>query len=323
MEPPTTAKQFVQFDRGRTQTILLSFTESDIREWAECDPSGMKCVGLISAMFMTTTSSLPATAFLPQLLQQPLLFDLSVPSLVCITERNLPVNARLELHYYAVTDVFTVRILGVELKGDALRFQWTNTDQWTYTANAPEPVVTGPPFQVKAALRIGDGINTLRMDPPITPIVHGAIKRSSLSGIMVEVAYGFGFSITPDFGDTDQLVIVTAKTSQPSRLKRLATIQNGETTVYTNAKGFITDPRRVMDLAVACYQDTTIMVKWLLQALQMLDTPGLPYTAFIQRSCRMMLTGEAAKAFWLVLWRGSLSVDRMSMVGVEVVAEFA
>ena len=216
------------------------------------------------------------------------------------------------------------------MNGDSIRFQWTDsaaapTDTWTFTTNSLEPIVTAPPLNnPSSSLRIGNDINMLRIDPPISPVIHGAVKRSALSGILVEVAYGFGFSRLPAFGDTDQIVIVTAKSTQPSRLKRLATSKDGETTSYTNAKGFISDPRRVMDLGVACYQDKALMIKWLLQSMQLLETADLPHTAFIQRSCRMMLTGEVAKGFWLVPWRGSsFNVDRMSLVGVEVVAEFA
>jgi hypothetical protein len=163
----------------------------------------------------------------------------------------------------------------------------------------------------------------LRIDPPITPVIHDAVKQSTIAGILVEVVYGFGFTAMPAFGDTDQIITITAKSTQPSRLKRLATSREGETTTYTNAKGFISDSRRVMDLGVACYQDRTLAVKWLLQALQLLDTSNLPLVAFIQRSCRMIVTGEVSKSYWLVPWRGVLNADRTLPTGVEVVAEFA
>ena len=78
-----------------------------------------------------------------------------------------------------------------------------------------------------------------------------------------------------------------------------------------------------MDLGVSCYQDKSLMIKWLTQSMQLLDTQGLPCAAFIQRSCHMIMTGEVAKGFWLIPWRGALSFDRTALVGVEVVAEFA
>ena len=321
LDPPSTMKQFVQFDRGR-QSLLLSFTKSQIHEWAVCDQFGTICTGSIGALFLTTISPLPATEFLPQLMQQPLRFDMAVPSLVCATNRTLPSNARVELHYYAGTDTYTVRTSGAELSGGQLRFQWAAAE-WIFTANAPEPVVTAPP-NPSASLRIGNDINMLRIDPPITPIVHGATRRYARTGILVEMYYGFGFGNLPQYGDTDQIVIVIAKSTQPVRLKRLTTSNNnGETTMYTNTKGFISDSRRVMDLGLACYQDKALMVKWLLQAIQLLDTTGIPHAAFIQRSCQMILSGAVAKAFWLVPWRGGLTVDRMSHAGVEVAAEFA
>jgi hypothetical protein len=319
LDTPSIVQQFVQFDRGR-QSVTLSFSEQELRAWAACDD--LRCTGFVGALFLTLMSPPPIAAFLPQLMQQPLQFEKSVPPLVCTASRALPQHARAELHYYASTDIFVVRILGAELNGEHLRFQWTNTDEWTVTANAPEPVVTGPPTP-SAALRIGNDINMLRIDPPITPVIHGAVKRSAAAGIVVEVVYGFGFKELPEPGDTDQIVIITAKSSQPTRLRRLATSRNGETTTYTNAKGFILDPRRALDLGVSCYQDSALMVKWLLQAMQLLDTPDIPHSSFVQRSCRMVLSGEVAKAFWLAPWRGALNVDRRSPSGVEVVAEFA
>ena len=93
LDPPSTVKQFIQFDRGR-QTFTMSFTESQIRQWTICDGTGMTCIGSIGALFLTTISPLPTTAFLPQLIQQPLRFDMGVPSFVCTTTRNLPANAR-------------------------------------------------------------------------------------------------------------------------------------------------------------------------------------------------------------------------------------
>lgn len=317
--PPATVKQFVQFDRGR-QSLALSFTEKDVRAWADCGDT--VCVGTVGALFITRLSSaLPTALFLPQLIQQPLRFDMRVPSLVCTAAQSAATQTRAELHYYAATDTYIVRLIGVALSGDQLQYQWTNTAAWTFTPNAPEPVVTAPPLNT--ALRIGNHVHMFRIDPPITPVVHGAVKRSALAGILVEVMYGFGFKMLPTSGDTDQIVIIAAKSTQPVRLKRLATIFRGETTQYTNAKGFISDSKRVMDLGVACYQDKALMARWLLQAIQLLDTPGLPYEDFIQRSCRMILTGDAAKAFWLVPWRGGPSVDRLSPAGVETVAEFA
>jgi hypothetical protein len=154
--------------------------------------------------------------------------------------------------------------------------------------------------------------------------VHGAVTRSASAAIAVEIAYGFGFSARPAFGDTDQIIVVTARSTQPARLKRLLTIAraDGQPTTYTNAKGFIADTRRVLDLGIACYQDKTTLHRWLLQALQLLDTGGLPYAEFARRSCQPVLSGEVAKAYWLVPWRGPI-VDRAAAAGVDVLAEFA
>ena len=320
IEPPAAIKQFVQFDRGR-RSVTLSLTQKELQAWAACNPS--TCTGSVAALFLTLTTPLPTTSFIPQLIQQPLRFDMNVPSLVCTTTRELPTQARAELHYYVATHTYTVRVLGVKWNGGQIRFQWTNSDTWAYTENALEFVVTSPPEDDPyAALRIGNDVHMLRIDPPMAPVVHGTVKQSVLEGILVEMAYGFGFSRMPSIGDTEQIIIITAKSVQPARLKRLASSQNGETTAYTNAKGFISDSKRVMDLGVACYQDKSLMVKWLLQAIQLLDTPGVPHATFIQYSCRMVWAGEVAKAYWLVPWRGGVSVDRTLPAGVEVVVEF-
>jgi hypothetical protein len=330
--PPSLVRQFVQFDRGRN---TLTFTQAEIRSWAACDTATGICTGIIGALFITAMQRSPhtttMTAFLPQLIQQPLRFDLGVPPLVCTTLRNLPtMQARAEVHHYAATEMYTVRILGAELKGDAVSFQWTSDTAWSSTANAPELVVSPPPGG--ASLRITDAITTLRIDPPITPVVHGAVHRSTHAGILVQLRYGFGFSALPSPGDTDQIIIVTAHSTQPVRLRRLATTTTlnggggggGEwQTTYTTSRGFISDARRVLDLTVACYQAKAALSGWLLQALQMLDTERFPHTDFVQRSCRLVFSGEAAKAFWLVPFRGPGITDRTAPAGVDVIAEFA
>lgn len=352
----TTARQSVQFDRGRG-SVVLSFTQREIRAWTGCGADATVCTATIGALYLTSPTAPPVTAFLPQLTVRPLRFDFAVPPLVCPTRRALPSPlTRAEVHYYAATDTYTVRLIGgAGLSGAIIRFRWGEGDDgqaeegggWTPTPNSPEPVLSAPPYlpsgggaggsgggEAETApplhlalptLRLTDGVNTLRIEPPIRPVVHGAVMRTTLSGILVEVAYGFGFARAPSFGDTEQVVIVTARSTQPARLRRLATSQGGETTVYTTARGFIADTRRVLDLGVACYnQDRAAMVRWLLQGIQLLDTPGLPHAEFIQRSCRMVLSGEVAKAYWLVPWRGNLlPVDRRAQGVLEVVAEFA
>jgi hypothetical protein len=336
LDPPNSAKQFVQFDRGREKTQLnrytLSFTESEIRRWATCNDETLVCIGSIGALFATATNTTPFQSFLPQLHLQPLQFEMGVPPLVCATQRDLPNLARAELHYYAMADIYTVRILGVVLKGDMVKFQWGNAGYyyndsiWQETNNtASELAISPPPQDPLSILRITDSMTTIRIEPPIKPVVHDAMHRSTHAGIMVELLHGFGFSAVPSPGDTDQIITVTAKSTHPMRLKRLVTVsQNGQFIVYTNPKGFISDSKRVVDLGVACYQDTTPLAAWLLQALQLLDTEGLPYEDFVQRSCEMVFTGEVAKAFWLVPHRGIITADsRTAPAGVDVIVEFA
>ena len=235
-----------------------------------------------------------------------------------------------------------MRVMGVELQrpgenddddDSIIHFQWGEGGVWIPTKNtppeffvsAPPPIIQPPNNSTDSqVLRITDGITTLRIDPPITPVVHEAVARSTHAGILVELSYGFGFSTMPSSGDTDQIVIVTARSTQPARLKRLASVEGrgGAITVYTTTKGFIADTRRVLDLGIACYQNQAALSRWLLQALQLLDTPGLPHADFVRRSCQMVFSGEVAKAFWLVPHRG-FTVDRTAPAAVDVIAEFA
>ena len=76
LDPPNSAKQFVQFDRGRDETQLnrytLTFTKAEIRQWATCNEETLVCIGSIGALFATATSTPPFQSFLPQLHLQPL-----------------------------------------------------------------------------------------------------------------------------------------------------------------------------------------------------------------------------------------------------------
>ena len=94
--------------------------------------------------------------------------------------------------------------------------------------------------------------------------------------------------------------------------------------MYTTPKGFISDTKRVVDLGIACYQDRPTLHRWLLQAMLLLDTPeGLPYAEFARRSCQMVVSGQVAKAYWLVPGRITITDRKADDVGVEVLAEFA
>ena len=329
--PPSSIKQFVQFDRGRKPfRYILSFTEQEIRSLTSCVDT--MCTGTIGALFMTTVTV--SSTMLPQLVQQPIQYNLNVPPLVCSTRRNLPMQARVEMHYYATTNTHTVRILGAELSGDLVRYQWVSGNvisEWTQVSNSLELIIAhlplnDPTFNA-SSLRIMDATTTtLRIDPPFTPVIHDSLTQSTHAGISVNIQYGFGFSAMPSFGDTDQIVIVTARSTQPARLRRLVTVTNpgGQSVAYTTPRGFISDTRRVVDLGIACYQGNSLLSKWLLQALQLLDTEGLSHARFIERSCRMVISGEAAKAYWLVPYRGATSInDRTALAGVDVIAEFA
>ena len=333
-DPPSSIKQFVQFDRGRQPySYTLSFTEQEIRAWASCNNATGICIGTIGALFITKVTRPPTAFFLPQFIQQQLQYNLNVPSMVCTTSRTLPKQARAEMHYYVAADTYTVRVLGMELRGDVISYQWVSADaavtEWNEIPNSLELIILNlpsndPTFNV-SSLRIKDATTTtLRIDPPITPVVHGSLMRSTHAGISVDIQYGFGFNTLPSFGDTDQIVIVTAKSTQPTRLKRLVTVTNpgGLTVAYTTSKGFISDTKRVLDLGAACYQDNSILSRWLLQAIQLLDTEGLAYSQFVERSCHMVISGEVAKAYWLVPYRGSIA-DRIALAGVDVIAEFA
>jgi hypothetical protein len=69
--------------------------------------------------------------------------------------------------------------------------------------------------------------------------------------------------------------------------------------MYTTAKGFISDPKRALDLAVACngMLDTAAMVRWLEAALGLI---GSNTESFVEGACRRVQKGEVSKLYWLV-----------------------
>jgi len=69
--------------------------------------------------------------------------------------------------------------------------------------------------------------------------------------------------------------------------------------VYTTAKGFISDPKRALDLTVACngMLDTATMVRWLEAALGLI---GSSTESFAEGACRRVHNGEVSKLYWLV-----------------------
>ncbi|MBV5346102.1 MAG: hypothetical protein JZU63_11630, partial [Rhodoferax sp.] len=90
----------------------------------------------------------------------------------------------------------------------------------------------------------------------------------------MSIGYGFNFSTTPSPGDSEQIIFISAKSPQPIRLKNLAILAQEFTVLYTTPKGFITDPKRVLDLGMACSQPTPTLSQWITNAMSILpDNP--------------------------------------------------
>jgi hypothetical protein len=290
--------QFVQFDRGR---YLLSMSEITVRSWASCK-EGNLCTGYVGALFtMDRTRIVSAVTY-------PLVFKLTIPNFVCVLAgQQYTGEARAELHDYA--GVYVVRIIGLDLNASAIVAKFDEADYWS---PAPNFILPSPPPLKWNSLYVRDEVTSLQISQPVTIVHHSAVTQSQYTGINVTIAYGFGFSPEPSPGDTDQIITITAQSSQPIRLKSMSTRCMGVETFYTNSKGFITDFARVLDLSIACVTGNAI-VSWLSQALRLL--PDSSQQDFIRKSCSL----QANRAYWLV---PQPVAGRTDSVGIDVMAEF-
>lgn len=315
---PYVADQYLQFDRGR---YTLNMTQPTLRSWANCDDHS--CRGYIGAAFVTVFEN--SGVVKTQSVMQAISFNFKVPNLILsVSGMQDTLLARLELHRFG--NAWALRIIGVVFRGDCVHLEW-DTEGWLTYDNTPDTEYKwiDPPPAKWDSLRVSDCIRTttLRAQQPVAIITHDASFRTQHTGINIQIRYGFNFSETPTPGDSEQLVTITASSLHPIRLKRLtvATLAQGITTTYTNSKGFIIDPTRVVDLVVACTQPSTFLMTWITKAILILkDNPPSMISAFIQKSCALISQNKVSKAYWLAPARAL--TPRTIAHQMEVMAEF-
>ena len=316
---PQIVSQYLQFDRGR---YVLNMTQPAIRAWATCD--SLSCNGYAVALFVTFFEN--GSVMKTQCILQALEFKFEIAGL--LLEVGGPQDttlAKIELHHFT-PEAWFFRVVGVSLRGPGYYVQWDQSDWKLYNnTEGIEFKSTDPPPQTWNTVRISDYINATKLQAhrPMKTIVHDASIQTWNSGIHVEISYGFGFKPTPSPGDSDQLVLVTAKSQRPIRLKRLAVVSPGLgiTTTYTNPKGFIVDPTRVLDLNTACYRPTSALVTWMTQAIWILrDNPPAVLINFIKTSCSLITNDQVSNAYWLIPARAP--TPRTASYQMDVVVEF-
>ena len=313
------AQRYLQFDRGR---YSLNMTEQALRSWASC--SGVWCNGTLGALFVTLFQNEVRIAGV----QQPLRFQTGLPNLVCTGGGTQFLElARMELHLFP-SDVWMVRIIGVQLRGAVIHVQW---DEGTFAAYGPpsEFVTIGPPpLGWNQSLRVFDAYNSTRLEllQPVSIVVHGATDALQYSGILVEMSYGFGFDKSPQPGDSEQLVLITARSPQPVRLKSLSVSYppGSAPVLYTTPQGFIINSNRVIDLTLSCSTLTAAaLYQWIANAIQILLIANqIPpqIVQFVQRSCGAVASRAVSRAYWMVPERPPSS--RTASVRMEITANF-
>ena len=156
---------------------------------------------------------------------------------------------------------------------------------------SPSSSVTTPQFLVRG---------------PVSIVKKRALTelRVAKESVRIRIAYGLALKPTPDPGDSELLTTISAVSKQPIRLTRLVSVAQGVTSVYTTARGFISDPRRALDLVVACNGMMSIeaMVSWLESGLGILSTGDYDsrLRVFAELSCGWVRSGESSKLYWLI-----------------------
>jgi len=321
LEHPQIASQYLQFDRGR---YILNMTQPTIRAWATC--TSLSCNGYVGALFITSFQNTPIIK--TQSVLHPVKFDFEISGLLVEVGGQQDMSlAKLELHRFSAINTWFILVAGVRMKGTSFYLQWDQSD-WIQYNNTEETVLKqiDPPPAVWDTVRVSDHINTTKLQArqPIRVVTHDGTTQNQNSGINVRITYGFNFNPTPSPGDSEQLVFITAKSQRPIRLKRLAIVSPGAgiTTTYTNSKGFIVDPTRVLDLNTACSKPTSTLVTWIANAIWILkDNPPVVLTDFIKASCSLIAENQVSNAYWLIPARAP--TPRTASYQMDVVAEFA
>jgi hypothetical protein len=257
---------------------------------------------------------------------QPLRFSFEMTNFVAtLSASQNTESAKVELHRFR--DAWALRITGVKMRGVCVYVQWGQFDWLRYnnTEDDEYKPIDAPPNGEWDTVRVSDcaRATTLRVQQPKAIVTHDAALGARYSGIQTQITYGLNFSTTPLPGDSEQLVLITARSPQPIRLKRLAVVSldQGITTTYTTSKGFIIDSSRVLDLAIACAQPPNVLMLWITRAMWILnDSPPSVLSTFIRNSCAQITENRVSKAYWLIPARAP--TPRTVAFHMNVVVEF-
>ena len=283
-------QQYLQFDRGR---LVLVMSEQVIRSWASC--SGFQCVGFLGSLFIDQFSVV-------DVVHRRLVFDLASPltnPFVCIFSRRL-IPTTVELFHLFDINQYQLLFTSPELQNTPASVQWDNNPVRTeVSANG---FMSLPPPTAWSSMRIFARDQQYYVAQPVpvvklkAPLLKLQVANESTS---VTMAYGLALASSPTPGDSEQLVTISAVSKQPLRLTKLTSVAGGLSTVYTTSKGFISDPKRALDLVVACngMMEADLMVKWLENAIGLIESKT---ESFVQRACSRVLSGEVSKLYWLV-----------------------
>jgi hypothetical protein len=304
-------QQYLQFDRGRP---VLVMSEEVIRSWASC--SGFQCVGFLGALFIDQFSVV-------DVVHRRLVFDLASPltnSLVCIFSRRL-IPTTVEVLHLLDVNRYQLLFTSPELQNTPASVQWDDgPDRTEVAANG---TMSLPPPTAWTSMRIFARGQQYFVTQPVpvvkrnAPLLKLQVAKESTS---VTIAYGLALASSPAPGDSERLVTISAVSKQPLRLTKLSSVAGGLSTVYTTSKGFISDPKRALDLVVACngMMEADSMVRWLETAIGLIESKT---ESFVQRACSRVRSGEVSKLYWLVPAIPT-SAKRKDVVKVSVEANF-
>jgi hypothetical protein len=237
-------------------------------------------------------------------------------ALVCSFSRTLAPVA-VELHHFINTGQFFLWPPGL----NASHIQWGDSELLVTVKGGG--LLDQPPPIDAVSVRVFAGDKQFLV--PVLGIkkMHSLLQVGTAKDtVRVEIRYGLALRTTPEPGDTEQLVTISAESKQPIRLARLESVVSGATTMYTAVfnKGFaaIIDPTRALDLVVACngMMGTDSLTGWLGSALGLM---GHRVEAFVKLSCAR--SQKVSKLYWLVPYR-SVGTRRGERVDVQVLVDF-
>ncbi len=309
--------QYIQFDRGRGVLELAIMTNESLIQATTtttgCGEAGAgnRCTGVIfiGALFISPSNK---HFLVDMIMQRRLIFQLdqqppSLRSLVCSfpARQPIPPAATIEIHHLVDTNQYRLVFASF-----GHTFSNGSTVQWDDT---PDRVAVGtdgilerqPPaewFSMRVFTTVDHHQQQFLVRGPVPIVRKNALLslQFARASTWIKIAYGLGLKPTREpSGDSEQLTTISAVSKQPIRLTRLVSFVRGIATVYTSPKGFISDPRRALDLVVACNGMMSVesMVAWLESGLELMDTQ---LRSFVERSCGWVRRGEVSKLYWLI-----------------------